>query len=232
MKKLLTLLFFILILIFIFFINIDYFNKFKIITNEEDIIKKEENEKIIDIEEKNEIIPNNYINNQVGYININDTNIDALVMQYKDNDYYLTHDENGNYSIFGSIYMDYRNNIDDKKILIFGHNTKNVKISPFKDLEKYGNISFYQNHSIIDLELNGTKRQYKIFSVIVTSNKSNKHMKLGFKDNEWEEHLNWLVEASIYDTGIDVNTNDFIITLQTCYYQPDESFIIISAKRI
>ena len=227
MKKIISLLFIILLFGLIIFIKIDFFNKFEI-NDFEDTIKNE------DIPEEEVIDENkpNYINNQVGYIKIDDTNIDALLMQYTDNDYYLTHDENGNYSIFGSIYMDYRNNIDDKKILIFGHNTKNAKVSPFKDLEKYGNESFYQNHSIINLELNGTLHQYKIFSVIVTSNKSNKHMKLGFKDNEWEEHLNWLVNDSIYDTNTDVNTNDFIITLQTCYYEPDQSFIIISAKRI
>lgn len=232
MKRLITLLFIILVFVFIFFINIDYFNNFKFLINEDDIIKKEVNEEVINTEENKEIITNNYINNQVGYIKINGTNIDARVMQYTDNDYFLTHDENGNYSIFGSIYMDYRNNIDDKKILLFGHNTKNVRVSPFKDLEKYGNELFYQDHSIIDLELNGINHQYKIFSVIVISNKSNKHMRLGFKNDEWSNHLNWLKEDSIYNTNIDVDISDKIITLQTCYYQPDESFIIISAKEI
>ena len=232
MKKVCLLVFFIIVLILISFININYFNKYQVLTNEEEIIKEEiidNNTTIINNEENREL---NYINNQVGYINIKDTNIDSRIMQYTDNDYYLTHDEYGNYSIFGSIYMDYRNKINDKKILLFGHNTKNTKTSPFKDLEKYGNESFYSNHSIIDLELNGISHHYKIFSIIVITNQSNKHMKLNFKNDEWSDHLKWLKEDSLYNTNIEVDPNDKIITLQTCYYNPDETFIIISAKEI
>ena len=144
MKKILLLVSLVLIL-FISYINVFYFNKFKLLLNEDDIILKEEVKiEIIDNNDNKEKIEYNYIENQVGFIKIDGTNIDSKVMQYTDNDYFLTHDENGNYSIFGSIYMDYRNNVDDQKILIFGHNTKNVKTSPFKELEKYGNEDFYK----------------------------------------------------------------------------------------
>lgn len=232
MRKILLLISLVLIL-FISYINVFYFNKFKLLLNEDDIILKEEVKiEIIDNNDNKEKIEYNYIENQVGFIKIDGTNIDSKVMQYTDNDYFLTHDENGNYSIFGSIYMDYRNNVDDQKILIFGHNTKNVKTSPFKELEKYGNEDFYKKNSIIDLELYGVKYQYKIFSVIVNTDKNNKHMKLYFKNDDWINHLKWLKDDSIYDTNVDVNPQDYVITLQTCYYNPDNSLIIISAKRI
>ena len=176
LKKYIFLFFSIILFSLIMLINIDYFNKNTEVINEETIIKED-----IKIEENiPEVISNNYINNQVGYIKINDTNIDAKVMQYTDNDYYLTHDENGNYSIFGSIYMDYRNSFDDQKILIFGHNTNGNSISPLHDLENYESFSFYQEHPYIMIELNGQTHKWHVFSVLVVSNKSNKHMKLKF----------------------------------------------------
>ena len=185
------------------------------------------------LDQDNEIvIENDYLLNQVGYIKINDTKIDSQIMQYSDNDYYLTHDVNGKYSVFGSVYMDYRNKIDDKKILLFGHNTKNAKTSPFHDLEKYGKKAFYDKHSIIEIELEHKKYEYKIFSILVVSNQSNKHMKLNFKDDEWSNHLKWMIDESIYDTNVKVTEDDEIIVLQTCYYDSPNTFIIICAKKV
>lgn len=183
------------------------------------------------IEESDEAVINNYLQNQVGYIKIDGTNINGAIMQYSDNDYYLNHDNYGNYYVYGSIYMDYRNNVNDKKILIFGHNTKGNSISPLHELEKYESLSFYQKHPFITMELNGKKSEWHIFSVLVVSNKSNKHMKLNFTDEGWKNHLDWLKNNSLYDTNVNVNKDDQIVTIQTCYYGEDETFILVSAKK-
>lgn len=186
------------------------------------------------IVKKNDITnnDNNYKENQIGIIKINGTNINSPIMQENDNDYYLNHDSDGNYDVYGSIFMDYRNNINDKKILIFGHNTNGVSTSPFHDLEKYTDYNFYQQYQYIDLTLVNTTTKWQIFSVMIVSNTSNKHMKLKFNNNEWNEHLSWLINSSKYQTGITVNDDDRIIVLQTCFYQEPETFLIISAKEI
>lgn len=69
--------------------------------------------------------------------------------------------------------------------------------------------------------------EYQIFSILVVTT-DYQHMKLNFTDEEWHNHLSYLKENSVYDTNTEVLDTDDIIILQTCYYQPDNSYIFIS----
>jgi len=105
---------------------------------------------------KNLEIINNYIkkynnNEVVGVISILNTDYEKAIMQHNDNDYYLNHLENKKSHYMGSIYLDFRINIiNDKKLLIYGHNSKNITM-PFKILENYYNKSYYQDHQYIKI---------------------------------------------------------------------------------
>ena len=44
--------------------------------------------------------------------------------------------------------MDYRNKVDDKKIIIYGHNSEVID-TDFKKLNKYTDKSFYEKHKIM-----------------------------------------------------------------------------------
>lgn len=185
----------------------------------------------IDEVEDDENVINN-ITNEIGSIYVEGTSISYPIMQANNNNYYLTHAPDGSYSKSGSIFMDYRNTIDDKKILIFGHNFPKGNNSPFHDLEKYKNYSFYKNHQYIDLTLDSKASKWQIFSVIIISNTTNQHMKIKFNKAQWDEHISWLINNSIYDTGITVGNDDRIVTLQTCYYKIPDTFLIVSAKNV
>jgi len=74
-------------------------------------------------------------NDVVATLEILNTNYKVPVVQGTDNDYYLNHLPNKEYSIMGSIFLDYRVNIDNsKKLLIFGHNSSTYNM-PFDILE-------------------------------------------------------------------------------------------------
>ena len=86
-------------------------------------------------------VARNEFNNQdiVGRLYIESIDIDVPLVQTEDNEYYLNHDVYKNFDSVGSIFLDYRNNIDlDKKILIYGHNSKNIQ-TEFKKLENFLN---------------------------------------------------------------------------------------------
>lgn len=168
----------------------------------------------------------------VGNIKITGTNIDQKLLQGTDNEYYLNHNNKKQEDINGSVFIDYRNNFDDKKILIYGHNGRVLKTVPFHDLEKFIEPEFLRVNNNIEIVLNGKVNNYKIFSVMIVLAGNNTHMKLKFDDTSWSEHLAWLKNNSLYDTSVDVSTNDYIIVLQTCYFNPDNSYLIISAKKI
>lgn len=189
-------------------------------TNEKKVYKKSTEEK------------HNINEDIVGKIKISGTNIDDYVVKGEDNEYYLNHNIDKKEDVAGSVLLDYRNNFDDKKLLIYGHNARKLKTVPFHDLEKFLDKSFYDKYSYINLELNNIKSKWKIFSVIILNKGNNTHMQLNFSDESWLEHLKWLKNNSIYDTKENVTITDKILILQTCNYKPEGTYILICAKRV
>ena len=187
--------------------------------------KKEEDEyNKADIEHNNDDI--------IGRIKIDGTNINNYIVQSEDNDYYLNHNLDKEEDIAGSIFLDYRNTFSDKKLLIFGHNGRKLKTVPFHDLEKFMDKIFYDEHKYINLELDNEKSTWIIFSVMLSNKGDNTHMKITFNDEEWINHINWLKSNSLYDTNVDVGLNDRIVTLQTCNFNPENTYLLISAKEV
>lgn len=195
------------------------FDPIKIITNKSEAKVKDEDKNV----RSKDII---------GKISIPCTNIDSDLMQTTDNEYYLNHSIDGKKNYKGSIFMDYRNTTYDRKLLIYGHNSETLKNVPFHDLEKYLSKSFYNLHKNINLTLNNEESTWEIFSVMIVEEGNNNHMKITFNDKEWIKHIDWMKKNSVYDTYVDVGVDDKIVTLQTCYYKPKNSYLIVNAKKI
>lgn len=173
----------------------------------------------------------------VGIINIEGTDIKEVVLQGEDNEYYLNHNINKKFDIKGSVYLDYRVNIDDsKKKIIYSHNSKNLKV-PFKTLDNYYNYDYYKEHEFIELITNNEIQRYQIFSVYVET-KDWDYMKVDFKDNnEWYKHLTKLKNESLYETDVSINQDDDILILQTCclnkdYKQYKNKYLLVIAKKV
>ena len=105
--------------------NVKKIIKWKKDSSETNNILEKENQKIINKENNKE---NNKEFNKdiVGWIKINNTNIDYPFVKYIDNKYYLTHNLNKEKSTAGWIFLDYRNNINlkNKNSIIYGHARK------------------------------------------------------------------------------------------------------------
>ena len=170
-----------------------------------------------------------YNSDIIGNIRIKNTGINYELVQSQDNTFYLNHNSNKEEDKNGSVFLDYRNNLEDKKLLIYGHNSE-YQWAPFKELENYLDSNYYNKNKYINLTLNNINYKYKIFSIMITSPYEYRHTKLIFTEEEYVELINWLKEQSIYNTNINVNANDKIIILQTCYYNPKNSYLLISAK--
>lgn len=170
----------------------------------------------------------------IGRIKIVGTSIDNYLLQTKDNSYYLNHLLDKSYNKEGEIFLDYRNQIDDKKLLIYGHNFRSQS-GKFHDLVNYVSKDYYFEHPYIELETLKEDSRWQIFSVMIVTGKNYPHTILRFDDVKWIEHINWMKEESIYDTEVLVDKDDYILTLQTCYYDGDSSskkFLVINAKKI
>lgn len=185
--------------------------------------------------ENNENVVLNYqkeFNNTdiIAELSIENTDLVTPVVKGSDNEYYLNHLLDKSRNSLGSVFLDYRNDIDDRKILIYGHNSENV-YTEFHLLENYLDEEYYYNHDDITLKTVDNTYNYKIFSVyIATTNLQ--HVNLNFTDTEYYEHLNWLKNNSIYDTGVTIEPDSEILVLQTCYFDIDNSYVIIAAKKV
>lgn len=181
---------------------------------------------------KNDIVDLSYVNKDyVGWIEINETGVDYPILQADDNNYYLGKDIYNNYSISGSIFLDYRNNeFNDRNTVIYGHNMRDK--SMFATLNNYKNEGFLREHNnIIITNRLGREINYKIFSIYVTDINDD-YIKTSFDNNEdHKKYLNSIIVKSIYNTNIEVDSVDNILTLSTCAYGNEDDRMVIHAKR-
>ena len=203
-----------------------------------------------------DIEPNNNVNNPINYedvinnlrkeynnedikgiLEIDNTDYIVPVLQGSDNDYYLNHDAYGNRSGMGSIYLDFRVDIDtSRKLLIYGHNSSNIDM-PFKILEEFYDKDYYDNHKYVWITTSTTKKKYEIFSVYVET-KDFSYMNVNFaSDKDYLEHITKLKEKSMYDTGVEVNSDDEVLILQTCsthkdYRNYQRKYLLIILRRV
>lgn len=172
-----------------------------------------------------------------GILEIDNTDYIVPILQGSDNDYYLKHDAYGNRNGMGSIYLDFRVDIDtSRKLLIYGHNSSNIDM-PFKVLEEFYDKDYYDNHKYVDLTTEKGKKRYEIFSVYVEVEDFS-YMRVNFKDDEeYLNHLLKLKSKSMYDTGTEVTKDDEILILQTCsthrdYRNYQRKFLLIILRRV
>ena len=151
MKKLIVIIPVILLISLSVYIGITYFNIGKYdeyyINNTIPVMKEEYIEQITSLKEK-------YNNKDVvGTISIDNTDFNTVVMQGNDNSYYLNHLPDKTYNINGSIFLDYRVDIDESnKLLIFGHSSPSYFL-PIMIIENYKDEDYY-NYSPMDVDLN------------------------------------------------------------------------------
>jgi sortase B len=165
------------------------------------------------------------------WMKINNTNINYPVVQGNDNSYYLNHDFQHKKSKVGTVFIDYRNNLEkSRNIIIYGHNMNDG--SMFHDLVKYKDVDFYKANSEIMITSDNKEYKYKIFSVYVAKSTDN-YFKIVFNSaKEFESYLNDVMNKSLINSDIKAGSGDKIITLSTCSYEFDDARTVIHAKLI
>ena len=221
----------ILLIIPAIFVLLNYSGDFKV-EKDNSVKKRTVNES----QNGTQLLKEKYQNNDiVGSISIDGVGINEPILQYTDNDYYLTHDNYGRYDKYGSVFLDYRCNKDSKKLLIFGHNFYNSD-TPFSKLENYYEESYYKQNQYLNILLDNESRRYQIFSVYIETEDFT-YMNLKIDDEQYNNDLIKYKNNSFYQTNVDVNANDEILILQTCsnnskYKKYKDKFLLIIAKRI
>jgi len=155
----------------------------------------------------------------VGWLKVNNTNIDYPVVQHTDNDYYLKKNFKKQNDNSGWIFMDYRaDSINlSQNTIIFGHNMYYSGVM-FGTLYKAKRSDWYTNpeNQIIEFDTLYKKMKWQIFS-IYTVEKTNDYLIANFSTKDrFQEFLDLITNRSKYDFNTPVSTTDKIITLTTC----------------
>lgn len=255
MKKILSVIFIIIIVIAVIFI-IDY--EIKIVNEDKEIEKLQtvENSEDIDIKKAEQQQENNnkkvilskfqklYQENSdlAGWIKIEDSKINYPVMQNADDALFYEHRNwNKEYSISGLPFIDKRCVIENSNnLIIYGHRMKNGTM--FSELGQYQNETFYKEHRIIKFDTLYEKREYKIIGVFLSKvyydeevpddafefyNYTNLN-----SEEDFEKYIENVKENCLYDISENAEYGDELITLVTCNYHTNNGRLVVVAKKI
>ncbi len=167
----------------------------------------------------------------VGYLKVNNTNVDYPVVISKDNKYYLKKNLYQEDDRNGWIFMDFRNSdkyLNDNTI-IYGHNMYYSGVM-FGTLHKVLNASWYNNPENLVISFNTMYEtmNWQIYS-IYTIPKTSDYLKVSFDTPQLkEEYITMTKNRSIKDFGVDVTSSDKLLTLSTCTGNNDR--LVIHAK--
>ena len=154
-----------------------------------------------------------------GWIKYNDDKINYPIVQSTDNNYYLKKSFDKKYNSVGSIFLDYRNSgFNDQNTVIYGHAMPDG--SMFGSLEDMYKKDFFtndENHYIHIIDLNNNELVYQIFSYYITE-KEDYYITTSFNDDvQYYKFIDVIKNRSYKSFDVDVDTNDKILTLSTCY---------------
>lgn len=155
----------------------------------------------------------------IAWLQIPNTTVDYPVVWSDDTDYYLNHTFTGKKSYIGTLFSlektDYRT--PSQNIAIYGHHIRSNNAVMFSPLLAYKEQSFYEEHKTVYLDTLYHSGTYTVFAVV--------NMRYG----DWEPStpdfsnsevfLAFVARAkaqALYDTGVEVQASDQILTLITC----------------
>lgn len=144
--------------------------------------------------------------------------INYPVVKSADNEDYLTKTFTENDNKLGAIFVDYRNSSDfsDRNTFIYGHNMR-VGEQMFSQLKNYRDEEYGKKYPYFYIYTpSGEVRTYTIFSAGVVDARSDNYKIEYASDEEFQEYLDLCLESSLYDFGVEVNTDSQIVSLSTC----------------
>ena len=172
----------------------------------------------------------------VGWLSIAGTTLNYPVMQTPNEpNYYLKRNFEKEYSDLGTPYI--QENCDltsSDNLVIYGHHIKGSKM--FGALEDYKSQSFYEEHKTIQFDTLTQRGEYEIIAVFKTVAYSSQGFRYyDFVNAENEDEFNAYIEKckelALYETGVNAEYGDRLITLSTCEYSAQNGRLVVVAKK-
>ncbi|NCB50562.1 MAG: class B sortase [Clostridia bacterium] len=175
----------------------------------------------------------------IGWLKIEGTAIDYAVMWTPDEpDKYIDVDFYGNFSNRGTLYLDEDCDIwESENLIIYGHHMQSSAM--FGNLDYFSGESYWENHKFIQFDTIYEEQTYEIvaafYARILYSNEEGfRYYQFIEADDEetFNEYVDFIKQNQCYDTGVDLEYGDRLLTLSTCAYQVENGRFAVVAKLV
>lgn len=159
--------------------------------------------------------------------------INYPVVQGTDNDLYLHKTFSANENTLGAIFMDVNceGDFSGRNSIIYGHRMKDG--SMFRKLDEYGDKSFWEENPYFYIYTpDGKEITYHIYSAGVVADDAKTYTVSFADDSEFQSYVDYTKSTADYDTGIEVTTDDQIVTLSTCTSAGDDYRFVVHGVKI
>lgn len=160
----------------------------------------------------------------MGWIRVNDTEINYPLLQAKDNSKYVSTDVEGNYSLSGAIFLHCANAPDftDFNSIIYGHHMEKRRM--FGDLDLFSDKAFFDSHPYGNLFFDGQDHGIEFFAFVMVDAYDDLFNLVKPRDQEEtaafdarrQAYLDDIYEKAMYTRDMKVSTGDNIVILSTC----------------
>lgn len=159
------------------------------------------------------------------------TQINNVIAQSDDNDYYLRRLLNGSEANCGTLFADYRNGSDfsNEITLIYGHNMKNGTM--FASLMDYRDPGYYEEHPVMYLYTPGKRYCLELIAGY-TTDINDIVFEVPASKSDREAILAYADKASSFVSGVKVAPEDRLVILSTCSYAYDDARYVVIGRLI
>ena len=183
-----------------------------------------------------------YATNQefAGYLEAPGLNMSLPVVKTLDDEAYLNKNFYGKSTKYGCPFMSCLNQIEplDYNTVIFGHHMNDRTI--FGALDQYKTLAGYKQCPVIAFNTLYHDYNWKVFAVFITNSVAEDDNGYVFpyyftalsSDEKKASYLSELKQRSLFNTGVDVQPGDKLLTLSTCSHEFDNARLVVVARMV
>ena len=143
----------------------------------------------------------------------------------------MRRDLNGKYLVGGTVFVDHRCATigEDNNYILYGHNMKDGTM--FNSLTKYKEQSYYDEHPVLYYLTLAADYKVELYAGIVAKRDALIYVP-NPDETEFTLFLHKAKTKSTFESNVEINENDTIITLSTCSYEYNNARYILIGKLI
>ena len=173
----------------------------------------------------------------VGYLEIGDTISMPVVQRLNDNEYYLSHNFDGERSDAGTLFLDGVNRLypGDSSLIVYGHNMKNGGM--FAKLTLFSNQEYLRNHPIAYFDTiyaNGTYVPFAAFHASMQPESEDffQLRRFSFDEDSFHAFVAEMRARSLVRSPVEVVWGDELLLLVTCSYHEEDARFILALRKM